>query len=85
MGLRKLKLGEGFKTVAAELKLTSDQIADVLEYCETHLLDKPEIFPVVPGLKIRCITIPKYDLNIWFGFNDSVVELLEIEDPELLN
>jgi hypothetical protein len=86
MGVRKLKLGSGFSASLQDLKIDSEQLNDVLEYFRAEVVESPEIFPQVPGLpNIRRAKIPKYNLNVWFGFNDTTVELLEIEDPDLLN
>ncbi len=46
------------------------------------LLQKPEIFPCYPHTRIHRLRIPQYGLTILFGFDDTTVELLEIEDGE---
>ena len=43
---------------------------------------KPEIFPGHPHTRIHRLRIPQYGLTILFGFDDTTVELLEIEDGE---
>ena len=58
-----------------------DQVAidTVLSGVEWALANKPEEFPEIPGTMLRVAKTHEIRMRLYFVFDDSVVEIVEVE------
>ncbi len=65
--------------------ISAERLDDLLEGIIVIVSRAPELFPAVPGTRLRRIVVNPFlgkALNLWFTYDDTSVTFLEIDDAE---